>query len=479
MNKIARYTLAVLALAVLAVTYSASAWSVPPDIYARYAGSVRVRAKRLSSDADHTVYVRKCTGGYAGACDAWLRLGTLTSDVTEFNTSLQVLPNDYVDLRIDSSALPSEWNPVVYSTDRARNPRPGEDPPGPRVVAPHGGGGELCGDDPEMSIADLLSSAYYWLSSSCWEDWEDFDYNDLAFVVDYVPGSIQRSVGVHVRNPQGTPLARDIGNSEVEAVMWWAWFAQTRSWGVRSDGIQTLLTPTSIYNYQGGYVQPNANESVLGITPVPSGGWEHAQDGKTSYNWYYDTWPQAERREVYFILATNTPTATASPTDSPTSTPTPTSTHTPTATATRTPTPTHTPTRTPTATHTPTPTATPGPTLFDRRYPYLILYGARPPINGPTQILYGTVGNVGGGYAVRIQVWRPNSDGSPGGPMDTYLVYTDGSGSFQLDAPSIPDADFGTIVRGTWQARAFPANWGGGSNTVEWEVDWFPVHESR
>ena len=177
----------VLVLTVLglsALAYSALAWGVPPDIYARYAGSVRVRAKRLSTAADHTVYVRKCTSGYASACGAWQVLGTLTSDVTEFNTSLQVLPNDYVDVKIDSSALPSDWNPVVYSTDRVRNPRPGEDPPGPRVVAPHGGSGELCGDDPEMSIADLLSSAYYWLSSSCWEDWEDFDYNDLAFVVD-------------------------------------------------------------------------------------------------------------------------------------------------------------------------------------------------------------------------------------------------------------------------------------------------------
>ena len=479
-NVLHMVVLAALALAVLAPL--AYAWGVPPDIYARYAGAVRVRAKRLSTDADHTVYVRKCTGGYGGACDAWQRLGTLTSDVTEFQTSLQVVPNDYVDLKIDSSALPSDWNPVVYSTDRARNPRPGENPPGPHVVAPHGGSGEKCGDDPAMSIADLLASSYYWLSSSCWEDWEDFDYNDLAFVVDYVPGTIQRSVGVHVRNAQGTPLSREIGGSEVEAVMWWAWFAQTQSWGARPDGVRTLLTPTSVYNYQGGYVQPNSDEVVLGITPAPASGWEHIEGGKTSYNWYYDTWPQAERRDVYFVLGTHTPT----PTNTPTRTPTPT--YTPTHTPTRTPTPTNTPTRTPTATPTatPTPTLTPIPTIITlwRDWAWLVWYGARPPVNGATQVLRGQITGpvIPLGTEVGIYVFPPNPDGSPcnisqGCPYSTYVVSTVASGYFTLDASGANDPDFGTTRQGIWQARAQVP--GAISNVVNWDVEWNQSHISH
>ncbi len=459
-NKAILWVLILSILSVSILEHSASAWGVPQDIYAQYAGAIRVRARRLSSDANHTVYVRKCTGGYGGPCDAWQRLGTLTGDLTEFQTSLQVLPNDYVDIKIDSNAIPSDWNPIVYSADRVRRPRPGEDPPGPRVVAPHGGNGQLCGDAPPMSIADLLASSYYWLSSSCWEDWVDYDWNDLAFVVDYVPGSIQRSVGVHVRNPQGTPLPRDIGGSEVEVVMWWAWFAQTQSWGTRSDGARTLLTPTSAYNYQGGYVLPNSNEKVLGITPVPADGWDYAENGKTSYNWYYNTWPQSERHDVYFILATHTPTP--SPTSTPTNTPTP----------------------TPTSTPTPTPTPVPLNVVISRDWPWLVWYGGQPPLNGQTQVLRGYVSGhpVGPGFEVLIHIAPPLSDGSPcdihtNCAPSTYSVATDVASAFMLDAVASGNANLGTEREGIWQAWAeIP---GSVSNVVSWDVQWNRSHVTQ
>jgi len=297
----------------------------------------------------------------------------------------------------------------------------------------------------------------------------------------------------------------------------WEYDAATRTWRQRvyqnsnTQGAGADVNHSGVLVYEASFVADTTrprglqigNDAVLDWSGP--GTWVNVEVDYVHVWTWMDATPTPTATNT--ATATNTPTRTptVTPSQTPTATPSNTPTQTPTATPTHTPTPSNTPTRTPTATPsytpspsptatstpsrtptptntptlTPTPTATPGPTLFDRRYPYLILYGARPPFNGPTQILYGTVGNVGANYAVRIQVWRPNSDGSPGGPMDTYLVYTDSSGSFQLDAPSIPDADFGTILRGTWQARAFPANWGGGSNTVEWEVDWFPVHESR
>jgi hypothetical protein len=228
--------------------------------------------------------------------------------------------------------------------------------------------------------------------------------------------------------------------------------------------MHTLLTPTSVYNYQGGYVQPNSNEIVLGITPAPASGWEHIEGGKTSYNWYYDTWPQAERRDVYFVLGTQTPTPTNTPT--------------------RTPTPTHTPTPTATPTNTPTPTPIPTVITLWRDWAWLVWYGARPPVGGATQVLRGQVTGpvIPVGTQVGIYVFQPNLDGSPcniaqGCAYSTYVVSTTSNGYFALDASGANDPDFGTTRQGIWQARAQVP--GAVSNVVNWDVEWNQSHISH
>lgn len=193
---------------------------------------------------------------------------------------------------------------------------------------------------------------------------------------------------------------------------------------------------------------------------------------------YVHVWTWADATPTATATATNTPTrtptATSTPTDTPTRTPTATRTPTPTATNTPTRTPTPTATRTPT----PTPTSTPAPLnlTLSRDWPWLVWYGARPPINGPAQVLRGQITGhpVGPGFPLWIYVFPPNADGSPcditmGCPYATYLLVTLPDSSFVLDANDTNDPDFGATRQGIWQARAgIP---GSVSNVVNWDVE--------
>jgi len=176
---------------------------------------------------------------------------------------------------------------------------------------------------------------------------------------------------------------------------------------------------------------------------------------------------------------TRTPTATNTPTRTPTATNTPT--RTPTATNTPTNTPTRTPTYTPTSTHTstPTPSYTPTPVVppgitLSRDWPWLIYYGAHPPINGPTQVLRGRISNGAAGVQVTLLVCPPTCNWSS---FYIYRVTTGRGGSFYLDGTIIGDSDFGTIAPGTWLAQAQIV--GGASNIVSWEVAWNQAHINR
>lgn len=89
------------------------------------------------------------------------------------------------------------------------------------------------------------------------------------------------------------------------------------------------------------------------------------------------------------------------------------------------------------------------------------------------------------GRQVLVEVTEPVDEGHPDYPVMCngatayYYEVTDAWGHFYLDPGTTGDEYFGTTCRGTWQAQAFYDDpyWGQiGSNTVTWEVRWFPVH---
>lgn len=136
----------------------------------------------------------------------------------------------------------------------------------------------------------------------------------------------------------------------------------------------------------------------------------------------------------------------------------------PTPTPTATPTATATPTRTPT----PVPTPTPSPSQFTLEvdYPWLVYYG--PELGLPAQTLRGEVlPPPPPGSEVRITVQQPD------GTEALYLRATDEFGKFLLDPAAANDPMFGAIQIGMWQAELES---GLSSNSVGWEVRWFPVH---
>ena len=114
----------------------------------------------------------------------------------------------------------------------------------------------------------------------------------------------------------------------------------------------------------------------------------------------------------------------------------------------------------------------------------LVWYGARPPVNGATQVLRGQITGpvIPVGTQVGLYVFPPNPDGSPcnvaqGCPYSTYVVSTISNGYFSLDASGAHDPDFGTTRQGIWQARAQVP--GAVSNVVNWDVEWNQSHISH
>ncbi len=115
----------------------------------------------------------------------------------------------------------------------------------------------------------------------------------------------------------------------------------------------------------------------------------------------------------------------------------------------------------------PTPSA-PTITLY-RDYASLLYYG--PKLGQPAQRLYGSAsGGSGPPYTLTLTLTRPDAT------TISYIVASDGTGSFQLTTASSGDPYLGATQVGTWSARAVI---GGGavSNTVSWTVQWFQVNE--
>jgi len=154
------------------------------------------------------------------------------------------------------------------------------------------------------------------------------------------------------------------------------------------------------------------------------------------------------------------PTNTPPPPPPPTNTPVP-----PTAAPTRTPTPT--PNRSPTPTA--TPTVAPLVVSLTPQYGSLVLYG--PKLGLPAQTLNGTISGGTPPFAVTLTVQRPDNTTS------SYNLSS--SGNFSFGPAQAGDTYFGTTQEGTWRAWFTVTDTGGRtatSNTVTWQVVFYPVH---
>jgi hypothetical protein len=482
----------------------------PGNIVATQYGRIRIVAARGdTAAASHSIYLRKCAGGYGG-CSAWVYAGALNAGTTWLNTSLAVAPGEYVDVGVDVWVPNVSYrNFVIYSTDRST--RPGE--PAPRVVDVRenvfGGPGNYCGvyNDALLDITGIVNGAYYLLTKSCWEDWIDFDYNDLAIVVDYVPGS----VGTPTPTPTPTPscLATAPTNLYVSAL---TGNSAMLNWTPGSGGNRQLLRlDTNLSEVLGEC--PNGCLIKQDNLPTSQSGYSAGPilSPNTTYYWRVVTfrdsgcWKDATASFATYLVPTATlvPAPTSTPTPTQTNTPIPTRTFTPTSTPTRTYTPivtptvtftptstrTWTPTAMPTATFTPTssrtwtPTVTPTwmptatPTLqaaltLSRDYPYLLQCG--PLVGEPAQVLRGRLsGSAVSGPMIRVALTDPNL------LPRTYYAFADVAGDFILDALSTGDACFGSSEIGDWSAQAFYDPLGLASNSVQWSVSWYIIHTTK
>lgn len=237
-----------------------------------------------------------------------------------------------------------------------------------------------------------------------------------------------------------------------------------------SGGGATDVTRSATLNWSAapGWMPRTGTHHLVVNMYAPDGELRRAWNWNPCANTNY-TWTQPTPTPTF------TPTATATPIPTPTATPTATPTRTPTLTPTRTPTPTptatHTPTPTPTATPTPTPTPTPRPSelVLEADYPWLVYYG--PLLGQPAQTLRGYVlPPPPEGTTMGIEVTEPGS------AVRAFLTWTDVEGNFLLGPAEAGDLYFGTRRLGTWSAQASLPEMGLRSNTVYWEVHWFPVH---
>lgn len=63
-----------------------------------------------------------------------------------------------------------------------------------RVMAPHSSGSHyfcgIPGHEDGMNVTSQISGLNEMLAFICWEDWRDYDYNDFAVSLDFVPGTV-------------------------------------------------------------------------------------------------------------------------------------------------------------------------------------------------------------------------------------------------------------------------------------------------
>ena len=159
----------------------------PPDLVMPVNGQVRVRVKRGPSAATHqiTVYVDHIANG--SNWDVIQRLPVLRTTNQTYNTNIAVMIGDKMDLHLD---VLGTGITVEYDRDRTRR----ANEPSARVISPVG---RSCGSrgsaEGPLDIASIMQGAAELLSCSCWEDADDFDYNDFAMCIDYEPGSVVTS----------------------------------------------------------------------------------------------------------------------------------------------------------------------------------------------------------------------------------------------------------------------------------------------
>lgn len=160
------------------------AWAAlpPADLVAPVDGELRVRVKRGSADADHRMAVIVDRAANGRGWDETISLPRLSGTNNKFDTGIEVKKDDRLDLRVDVT-FGNYRNRINFERDRQR--RGGE--PEPRVIAPTG---RRCGSTDPLDIGDLMTSAVYLIGCSCWEDYTDWDFNDFALCVDYVPESV-------------------------------------------------------------------------------------------------------------------------------------------------------------------------------------------------------------------------------------------------------------------------------------------------
>ena len=160
------------------------AQGIPPELHIEggLEGQVRIATWRGSTMAPQELWVRKNS-------EDWIPLGLLYDHEQEFYTELMVENGDTIDVKMWVDCVGQRT--IYYSSGRYT--QDGE--PGPRIIS-HWQDGEnyYCGygsdNEVPFDITELKNTGNDDLSISCWEDVDDWDYNDFALRVDFVPDDL-------------------------------------------------------------------------------------------------------------------------------------------------------------------------------------------------------------------------------------------------------------------------------------------------
>lgn len=385
-----------LALAIIgALILGAGAWwivraagepypfGVPPDMVASRAGTISVLGARLGTASRQWLQIRKCAGGYSGACSAWRDLGYMLTNV---DTGLQIYPGEYLDVRVWTDSMSGSGTgpldfPITFSTDRDQF-----DPYGlPRVVAHWetwiGYQRYFCGREVPgwgsyakeittmiWGVAPYYPSPYR-LGILCWEDWVDWDYEDFVLIPTYTPGYIdppQATIGgpttLVLGNTGAYPATATDANANLTLMQAYVSPVSAPNWTLLGQTGCSGASCAASYNWTPGAL----GQYYVAVVAIDSTNLYCTGSRRDNLGNPTDLWGTPATTPTEYDCGPNdyvlVNVVNATPTPTPTNTPTRTLTPTPTATATNTPTRTFTPTPTATATNTPTRTPTSTPT---------------------------------------------------------------------------------------------------------------------
>jgi hypothetical protein len=180
--------LGIAALVAALVPVLALAGGRPPDLLASSDGEIRVRVQRGIADASHHLYLQVDRAASGPGWDEDYDLGILAGTNPVIDTGVQVRAGDRINVK---AAVTFAGRSLALAYDADRDARPGE--PRARIVDHDTRGTRrYCGGGTEgpVDVTGLFTSSVELISLSCWEDYEDWDYNDFVVAVDYTPGSI-------------------------------------------------------------------------------------------------------------------------------------------------------------------------------------------------------------------------------------------------------------------------------------------------